>query len=78
MSHLICFQGIFATFVDIPFAQLVLPVDAHETMETKFSSQLISIPYVCLCVHDTAEPLDGVHELPDTQTVQQTDVNETY
>ena len=39
MSHLICFQGIFATFVDIPFAQLVLPVDAHETMETKFSSQ---------------------------------------
>ena len=34
--------------------------------------------YVCLCVHDTAEPLDGVHELPDTQTAQQTDVNETY
>ena len=34
--------------------------------------------YVCLCVHETAEPLDGVHELPDTQTAQQTDVNETY
>ena len=34
--------------------------------------------YVCLCVHDTAEPLDGVQELPDTQTAQQTDVNETY
>ena len=34
--------------------------------------------YVCSCVHGTAEPLDGVDELPDTQTSQQTDVNETY
>ena len=31
-----------------------------------------------MCVHETAEPLDGMHELPDTQTAQQTDVNETY
>ena len=34
--------------------------------------------YVCLCVHDTAEPLDGVAEFPDAQMSQQTDVNETY
>ena len=34
--------------------------------------------YVCLCVHGTAEPVDGVAELPDTQTSQQTDMNETY
>ena len=34
--------------------------------------------YVCSCVHGTAEPLDGVEEWPDTQTSQQTDVNETY
>ena len=33
--------------------------------------------YVCVCVHGTAEPLDGVVELPDTQTSQQTNVNET-
>ena len=30
-----------------------------------------------LCVHGTAEILDGVAKLPDTQTSQQTDVNET-
>ena len=34
--------------------------------------------YVCSCVHGTAETLDGVEELPDTQTSQQTDVIETY
>ena len=34
--------------------------------------------YVCLCVHGTAEMLDCVEEWPDTQTSQQTDVNETY
>ena len=34
--------------------------------------------YVCLCVNGTAETLDGVEEWPDTQTSQQTDVNETY
>ena len=47
-----------------------------------FVLETISLPhvclYVCLCVHETAEPLDGVHELPDTQTAQQTDVIETY
>ena len=31
-----------------------------------------------MCIHGTAELLDGVAELPDTQTSQQTDVNETY
>ena len=36
--------------------------------------------YICLCVHDhdTAEPLYGMQELPDTQTAQQTNVIETY
>ena len=34
--------------------------------------------YGCLCVHETADPLDGVAELPDTQTSLQTDVNATY
>ena len=34
--------------------------------------------YPCLCVHGTAEKLDGVAELPDTQTAQQTDMKETY
>ena len=35
--------------------------------------------YACLCVHGTAETLDGVAELPDTQTaLVQTDVKETY
>ena len=34
--------------------------------------------YCCLYVHGTAETPDGVAELPDTQTTQQTDVNETY
>ena len=34
--------------------------------------------YACLCVHGTAETLDGVAELPDTQTALQTDVKETY
>ena len=34
--------------------------------------------YVCSCFHGTAEPLDGVAELPDTQTSQQTDVNGSY
>ena len=29
-------------------------------------------------VHKTADTLDGIAELPDTQTSQQTDVNETY
>ena len=42
----------------------------------------MSLPHVCLyvcsCVHGTAETLDGVEEWPDTQTSQQTDVNETY
>ena len=33
---------------------------------------------IFVCVHDTAESPDGVAELPDTQTQQQTDVNETY
>ena len=31
-----------------------------------------------MCVHGTAETLDGVFELPDTQTTKQTDVNETH
>ena len=30
--------------------------------------------YACLCVHGVAETLDGVAELPGTQTAQQTDV----
>ena len=34
--------------------------------------------YACLCVHLTAETLDGVAELSDTQTALQTDVKETY
>ena len=34
--------------------------------------------YHCLSVHGTAEMLDGVAELPDTQTAQQTDVKDTY
>ena len=34
--------------------------------------------YHSLCVYGTAETLDGVAELPDTQTAQQTDVKETY
>ena len=34
--------------------------------------------YPCLCVHGTAETLDGVSELPDTQAAQQTDMKETY
>ena len=34
--------------------------------------------YICLCVHGTAEPLNDVPELPDTQMLQQTDVNETH
>ena len=42
----------------------------------------MSLPHVCLyvcsCVHETAETLDGVKEWPDTQTAQQTDVNDTY
>ena len=42
----------------------------------------MSLPHVCLyvcsCVHETADTLDGVEEWPDTQTSQQTDVNETY
>ena len=33
--------------------------------------------YACLCVHGRAETLDGVAELPNTQTAQQTDVSET-
>ena len=41
----------------------------------------MSLPHVCLyvcsCVHDSAEPIDGVAELPYTQTSQQIDVNET-
>ena len=46
--------------------------------------QSMSLPHVCLyvcsCVHGTAETLDGVEEWPDTQTQtsQQTDMNETY
>ena len=31
-----------------------------------------------VCVHATAETLDGVEEWPDTQTSKQTDVNEIY
>ena len=42
----------------------------------------MSLPHVCLyvcsCVHGTAEPLDGMPELPDTQTSQQTAVNATH
>ena len=42
----------------------------------------MSLPHVCLyvcsCAHGTAEMLDGVQEWPDTQTSQQTDMNETY
>ena len=34
--------------------------------------------HACLCVHGTAETLDGVAELPDTQTTRTTDVKETY
>ena len=35
--------------------------------------------HVCLyAVHGTAEMVDGVAELPDTQTSQQTGVKETY
>ena len=34
--------------------------------------------YACLYVFGTAETLDGVAELPDTQTAQQTDTKETY
>ena len=34
--------------------------------------------YVCLCVQNSAELIDGVAELPDKQTLQQTDVNETH
>ena len=34
--------------------------------------------YGCLCVHETAATLDGVAELPGTQTSQQTDVNECH
>ena len=34
--------------------------------------------HACLCVQLTAETLDGVTELPDTQTALQTDVKETY
>ena len=30
--------------------------------------------YVCSCVHETAETLDGVEEWPDTQTSQQTEL----
>ena len=42
--------------------------------------RVISLLHVLVssCVHGTAEPLDGVAELPDTQTSPQTDVNETY
>ena len=32
--------------------------------------------HVCLCVHETAEPLDGVATQSDTQTSQQTVMNE--
>ena len=39
--------------------------------------------YVCVSAHDTAEPPDGVTELPDTtepdtHMSQQTDMSETY
>ena len=34
--------------------------------------------YACVCVHDTAVPLDGEAELPDTHILLQNDVNETY
>ena len=51
-------------------------------LNTSRSLQPSSLPHVCLyvcsCVHGTAETLDGVEEWPDTQTSQQTDVNETY
>ena len=43
----------------------------HETAEPRDV-------YVCLCDHETAEVLDDVAELPDTQVLQQTDVNENY
>ena len=33
--------------------------------------------YVCSFDHDIAELLDGVAELPDTQALQQTDLNES-
>ena len=32
----------------------------------------------CLCVHETADTIDGVAELPDTQISLQTGVNATY
>ena len=42
----------------------------------------MSLPHVCLyvcsCVHDSAEPIDGVAELPYTQTSQQIDVNVSH
>ena len=34
--------------------------------------------YGCLCVYETANTIDGIAELPDTQTSLQTDVDETY
>ena len=34
--------------------------------------------YGCLCVHETADTLDGVGELTDTKTSLQTGVNSTY
>ena len=34
--------------------------------------------HVCFSVHGTDEPLDGVAGLPDIQTSQETEVNETY
>ena len=42
----------------------------------------MSLPHICLydcsSVHGTAVTLDSVEEVPDTQTSQQTDINETY
>ena len=38
------------------------------------SSDAIGLINHCLCFHETAETLDGVAELPDTETAQPTDV----
>ena len=34
--------------------------------------------YVCSCIHGTAEPRDDMPEMPDSQTSQPTDLNETH
>ena len=42
----------------------------------------LGLIHICLCgymcVHGTAETLDGVVELPTSQASQQSDVNETH